>query len=211
MAGDLVAGIEAVEGMEGRRRGEGEKVRVVLVAHSAGGALSQWVLGKGLVRVRGFCMFAAVPGFGSYVILFLSFSFSLSMVLDGWGEDANVEIGGRVMRSGPVQHCRTLFTVASILGIYLQLPSKSKIRSLRRRRLGRLYKLWSACSAHTNLCSGPCKRFFQSSQAQMSSSPSLGGSRNNRRNQMRVRKPVLYRDCSFLLLSSTSSVHLSSC
>lgn len=81
MAEDLVSGIEAVEEMEGEKRGGGqERVRVVLVAHSAGGALSQWVLGKGLIRVQGFCMFAAVPGFGSYVILF--FLFSLSML---WG------------------------------------------------------------------------------------------------------------------------------
>ncbi|KAF5847456.1 hypothetical protein GGP41_000220 [Bipolaris sorokiniana] len=69
MAEDLVSGIEAVEEMEGEKRGGGqERVRVVLVAHSAGGALSQWVLGKGLIRVQGFCMFAAVPGFGSYLL-----------------------------------------------------------------------------------------------------------------------------------------------
>lgn len=75
MAEDLVAGVEAVEEMEGRRRvGGQERVRVVLVAHSAGGALSQWVLGKGLIKVQGFCMFAAVPGFGSYVVPFF-FSF----------------------------------------------------------------------------------------------------------------------------------------
>jgi pimeloyl-ACP methyl ester carboxylesterase len=64
-AGDLVAGIEGVERLEGERRKSGEKVGVVLVAHSAGGALAQWVLGKGLVRVEGLCLFAAVPGFGS--------------------------------------------------------------------------------------------------------------------------------------------------
>lgn len=51
----------------------GEKVRVVLIAHSAGGALGQWVLGRGLAKVQGFCMFAAVPGFGSYVLLFFFF------------------------------------------------------------------------------------------------------------------------------------------
>ena len=65
IAKDLVAGIEEVERLEGERRKAEEKVRVVLIAHSAGGALSQWVLSKGLVRVQGFCMFAAVPGFGS--------------------------------------------------------------------------------------------------------------------------------------------------
>jgi pimeloyl-ACP methyl ester carboxylesterase len=66
MAKDLVAGIEEAERLEGERRKAEEKVRVVLIAHSAGGALSQWVLSRGLVRVQGFCMFAAVPGFGSW-------------------------------------------------------------------------------------------------------------------------------------------------
>lgn len=65
IAEDLVAGIEEVERRESERRKTAEKVRVVLIAHSAGGALGQWVLGKGLVKVQGFCMFAAVPGFGS--------------------------------------------------------------------------------------------------------------------------------------------------
>jgi pimeloyl-ACP methyl ester carboxylesterase len=66
IARDLVAGIEEVERLECERRG-GEEVRVVLVAHSAGGALAQYVLSRGMVRVSGFCMLAAVPGFGSYV------------------------------------------------------------------------------------------------------------------------------------------------
>ncbi|KAF2796406.1 alpha/beta-hydrolase [Melanomma pulvis-pyrius CBS 109.77] len=65
MGQDLVAGIKAVEGLETERRRAQEAVRVVLVAHSAGGALGQYVLGRGLVRVQGFCMCAAVPGFGS--------------------------------------------------------------------------------------------------------------------------------------------------
>lgn len=69
MGGDLVAGIHEVERLEAeRRKTSEEKVHVVLIAHSAGGALSQWVLGKGLIRVQGFCMFAAVPGFGSYAL-----------------------------------------------------------------------------------------------------------------------------------------------
>jgi pimeloyl-ACP methyl ester carboxylesterase len=71
IAEDLVAGIEEVERLESERRKTQEKVRVVLIAHSAGGALSQWVLSKGLVRVQGFCMFAAVPGFGSCVFLYI--------------------------------------------------------------------------------------------------------------------------------------------
>jgi pimeloyl-ACP methyl ester carboxylesterase len=65
----LVAGLEAAETMEGVRRGVKERTRVVLVAHSAGGALGQYVLSRGMVRVAGFCMLAAVPGFGSYVDL----------------------------------------------------------------------------------------------------------------------------------------------
>jgi pimeloyl-ACP methyl ester carboxylesterase len=65
IARDLVAGIEEVERLECERRGE--EVRVVLVAHSAGGALAQYVLSREMARVSGFCMLAAVPGFGSYV------------------------------------------------------------------------------------------------------------------------------------------------
>lgn len=97
VAGDLVAGIKGVERLEGARRrgekrgkggkelgekgkekeGEEEKVRVVLIAHSAGGALSQYVLSRGLVTVDGFCLFAGVPGFGSYVLPVSSFLFRL--------------------------------------------------------------------------------------------------------------------------------------
>lgn len=66
VAGDLVAGIEHVESLERDRRQE-DDVKVVLIAHSAGGALSQYVLSRGLAKVYGFCMLAAVPGFGSYV------------------------------------------------------------------------------------------------------------------------------------------------
>ena len=65
MGQDLVGGIKEVERLETKRRNAEEKVRVVLIAHSAGGALSQYVLSRGLVRVQGFCMLAAVPGFGS--------------------------------------------------------------------------------------------------------------------------------------------------
>lgn len=68
MADDLVRGVEWVEGVESNRRclkEEDKEAKVVLIAHSAGGALSQYVLSRALVRVRGFCMCAAVPGFGS--------------------------------------------------------------------------------------------------------------------------------------------------
>lgn len=65
MAQDLIAGVREVEKLETERRATEENVRVVLIAHSAGGALSQYVLSRGFVRVQGFCMLAAVPGFGS--------------------------------------------------------------------------------------------------------------------------------------------------
>jgi pimeloyl-ACP methyl ester carboxylesterase len=68
IARDLVAGIEEVERLEYERRGKKE-VKVVLIAHSAGGALSQYVLSRGMAKVSGFCMLAAVPGFGSYVLV----------------------------------------------------------------------------------------------------------------------------------------------
>ncbi|KAF1950780.1 alpha/beta-hydrolase [Byssothecium circinans] len=75
IAEDLAAGVRHVEEIETKRRSvegsnveeEGEgRTRVVLIAHSAGGALSQYALSRGLVKVQGFCMFAAVPGFGSF-------------------------------------------------------------------------------------------------------------------------------------------------
>jgi len=63
---DLVRGITEVGKREGERRGkEGVQEEVVLIAHSAGGALSQWVLGRGMVRVKALCLFGSVPGFGS--------------------------------------------------------------------------------------------------------------------------------------------------
>jgi pimeloyl-ACP methyl ester carboxylesterase len=65
MAEDLAAGVKHVERIEAKRRGAREKVEVVLVAHSAGGALSQYALSRGMIKVHSYCMFAAVPGFGS--------------------------------------------------------------------------------------------------------------------------------------------------
>lgn len=65
MGEDLVSGIKEVEILERERRKTKEQVKVVLVAHSAGGGLSQYVLSKRLVTVQGFCMLASVPGFGS--------------------------------------------------------------------------------------------------------------------------------------------------
>lgn len=65
MAQDLVTGVKEVERLETERINTEERVRVVLIAHSAGGALSQYALGRGLVKIQGFCMLAAVPAFGS--------------------------------------------------------------------------------------------------------------------------------------------------
>ncbi|PSN62000.1 alpha/beta-hydrolase [Corynespora cassiicola Philippines] len=60
LGSDLVCGIREVERREGRK--------VVVVAHSAGAALVQWVLARGLVRVEGCCVCAGVPGFGSWSV-----------------------------------------------------------------------------------------------------------------------------------------------
>lgn len=69
VANDLVTGIKHVENLEKIRRGvELDDARVILIAHSAGGALSQYVLSQGLVKVQGFVMLAAVPGFGSWKV-----------------------------------------------------------------------------------------------------------------------------------------------
>jgi alpha-beta hydrolase superfamily lysophospholipase len=62
---DLVAGIKQVEKLEMQRRKRSERVHVVLIAHSAGGALSQYILSRRMCKVQGFCMLASVPGFGS--------------------------------------------------------------------------------------------------------------------------------------------------
>ncbi|KAF1919637.1 Alpha/Beta hydrolase protein [Ampelomyces quisqualis] len=63
---DLCAGVRGVEGLERARRKAEERVDVVLVAHSAGGALSQYVLSRGMCTVQGLCLLAGVPAFGSW-------------------------------------------------------------------------------------------------------------------------------------------------
>lgn len=70
MAEDLAAGVKYVQALESARRkgpngASDNTTRVVLVAHSAGGALSQYALSRKMIQVQGFCMLAAVPGFGS--------------------------------------------------------------------------------------------------------------------------------------------------
>jgi pimeloyl-ACP methyl ester carboxylesterase len=117
VAGDLVVGIREVERLEVERRrawgdGQGkekeeekerEKVRVVLIAHSAGAALSQYVLSRGLVKVDAFCLLAGVPGFGSYV--FLSFPSSLLFLFTSISPRIplnvpHVEVLGKVLTVG---------------------------------------------------------------------------------------------------------------
>ena len=70
MAEDLAAGVQYVQALENIRRNDSDgasedATRVVLVAHSAGGALSQYALSRKMIKVQAFCMLAAVPGFGS--------------------------------------------------------------------------------------------------------------------------------------------------
>lgn len=58
LADDVVDGINWVQDREGGNE-------VVLVGHSSGGGLSQYILSEGRARVRGLVLAAAVPGFGS--------------------------------------------------------------------------------------------------------------------------------------------------
>ena len=65
LAGDLLAGIEwAVR--EWEREGEsGAAGNIVLVGHSSGAGLSQYLLDRGEFQVRGLALLGAVPGHGS--------------------------------------------------------------------------------------------------------------------------------------------------
>jgi pimeloyl-ACP methyl ester carboxylesterase len=57
LAGDVIAGLdEAMSREDGRQ--------VVLVGHSAGGGMSQYILGYKDVKVNGFVLVAAIPFFG---------------------------------------------------------------------------------------------------------------------------------------------------
>jgi pimeloyl-ACP methyl ester carboxylesterase len=58
LADDVVAGLRFAQAMEGGRE-------VVLVGHSSGGGLSQFILSEKDVRVRGLVLMGAVPGYGS--------------------------------------------------------------------------------------------------------------------------------------------------
>lgn len=57
LADDFVTGIKYVQEKEGQD--------VVLVGHSSGGGLSQFVLGEGDVKVKGLVLAGAIPAFGS--------------------------------------------------------------------------------------------------------------------------------------------------
>ncbi|KAH7039934.1 Alpha/Beta hydrolase protein [Microdochium trichocladiopsis] len=77
---DLLAGIKAVE--------QKENSQVVLVGHSSGGGLSQFLLNEGDVKVKGLALLGAVPGTGSYKV-YLNWArfdpwFSIRMLIHGW-------------------------------------------------------------------------------------------------------------------------------
>jgi pimeloyl-ACP methyl ester carboxylesterase len=57
---DLVAAIRVVEQEEGRG--------VVLVGHSSGGGLAQFLVSEGEVKVGGLALLDAIPGTGSYAL-----------------------------------------------------------------------------------------------------------------------------------------------
>ncbi|KAH6906389.1 Alpha/Beta hydrolase protein [Coprinopsis sp. MPI-PUGE-AT-0042] len=80
LANDLIAGIKAVEKMEGSE--------VVLVGHSSGGGLSQFIVNEGDVKVKGLGLLDAVPGNGSYGV-YLNWArfdpwFAIRMIFHGW-------------------------------------------------------------------------------------------------------------------------------
>ncbi|KAH9893889.1 alpha/beta-hydrolase [Xylariomycetidae sp. FL2044] len=77
---DLVAGIRAVQQREGSK--------VVLVGHSSGGGLSQFILSEGDVKVRALALLGAVPGTGSWRV-YLNWArfdpwFAIRMLFHGW-------------------------------------------------------------------------------------------------------------------------------
>jgi pimeloyl-ACP methyl ester carboxylesterase len=61
LADDVVAGLRFVQAREGGKE-------VVLVGHSSGGGLSQFILSEGDASVKGLALMGAVPGSGGYVL-----------------------------------------------------------------------------------------------------------------------------------------------
>ncbi|KAK5634278.1 hypothetical protein RRF57_009992 [Xylaria bambusicola] len=80
LADDVVSGIKAVEEWEGRH--------VVLVGHSSGGGLSQFILNEGDAKVEGLALLGAVPGSGSSMVYMnwwrMDPWFSVRMLFHGW-------------------------------------------------------------------------------------------------------------------------------
>ncbi|KAK5660708.1 hypothetical protein OQA88_12073 [Cercophora sp. LCS_1] len=81
LADDVVSGIKWAEEREGGQE-------VVLVGHSSGGGLAQYILNEGRVRVKGLVLAGAVPGFGSFGVYMNWFRldpwFSFRMIFHGW-------------------------------------------------------------------------------------------------------------------------------
>ncbi|KAK3941695.1 Alpha/Beta hydrolase protein [Diplogelasinospora grovesii] len=81
LADDVVAGIRWVQ-----EREEGRE-EVVLVGHSSGGGLSQFILSEQDVKVKGLALVGAVPGFGSVRVYWNWFCvdplFTVRMILHG--------------------------------------------------------------------------------------------------------------------------------
>ncbi|KAI0855623.1 Alpha/Beta hydrolase protein [Xylaria cubensis] len=80
LADDFVAGIKIVQEWEGSE--------VVLVGHSSGGGLSQFILSEGDVRVKGLALLGAIPGTGSFSVYVnwwrLDPWFTVRLIFHGW-------------------------------------------------------------------------------------------------------------------------------
>lgn len=69
LAEDALVGLAEVRRRETERRGTPSR-EPVLLGHSSGGGLAQYLLSEGKVRTEGLVLCGAVPGFGRYVPLF---------------------------------------------------------------------------------------------------------------------------------------------
>ncbi|KAG6908497.1 hypothetical protein DXG01_004431 [Tephrocybe rancida] len=66
-AQDLVFILNCVQGFEaGHRRAQSDPEDIVIVGHSAGGGLAQYVLSRNLAQVGGLVLMASFPNFGGY-------------------------------------------------------------------------------------------------------------------------------------------------
>ena len=73
MASDLIAAYKEAQQLEGQE--------LVLVAHSSGGGLAQYVLSKRQLKARALALVGAVPHFGN-VSTFLGWSHGLRVAVD---------------------------------------------------------------------------------------------------------------------------------